>query len=74
MTRLIDKAIAPKPAVAGFCAARRLRRDAAGARRDALCLRRDAPPARAPGTPVSAKVRWGMLIDLNKCADGCDDA
>jgi molybdopterin-containing oxidoreductase family iron-sulfur binding subunit len=27
--------------------------------------------ARAPGDPVSSKVRWGMLIDVNKCADGC---
>ena len=30
------------------------------------------PSARAPGEPVSAKVRWGMLIDINKCGDGCD--
>ena len=22
---------------------------------------------------VSGKVRWGMLIDINKCGDGCDD-
>jgi tetrathionate reductase subunit B len=28
--------------------------------------------ARAPGEPASAKVRWGMLIDLNKCAPGCN--
>ncbi|GBE41999.1 MAG TPA: 4Fe-4S dicluster domain-containing protein [Rhizobiales bacterium] len=27
--------------------------------------------ARAPGDPVSSKVRWGLLIDVNKCADGC---
>jgi len=27
--------------------------------------------ARAPDEPASAKVRWGMLIDLNKCAKGC---
>jgi molybdopterin-containing oxidoreductase family iron-sulfur binding subunit len=23
--------------------------------------------------PVSGNVRWGMLIDTSKCADGCDD-
>jgi tetrathionate reductase subunit B len=28
--------------------------------------------ARAPDEPASAKVRWGMLIDLNKCPPGCD--
>jgi molybdopterin-containing oxidoreductase family iron-sulfur binding subunit len=22
--------------------------------------------------PVSSRVRWGMLVDSNKCADGCD--
>ncbi len=22
--------------------------------------------------PVTDKVRWGMLIDTTKCADGCD--
>ena len=28
----------------------------------------------APRTePVTDKVRWGMLIDANKCADGCSD-
>ena len=32
----------------------------------------ETTPVRAPGATVSAKVRWGMLIDLNKCADGCD--
>jgi len=30
-----------------------------------------AAEARAPGDPVSSKVRWGMLVDANKCADGC---
>ena len=29
--------------------------------------------ARAPEQPVSRKVRWGLLIDTNKCAPGCDD-
>jgi molybdopterin-containing oxidoreductase family iron-sulfur binding subunit len=29
----------------------------------------DAAPR---GEPVSSKVRWGMLIDTNKCASGCD--
>ncbi len=28
--------------------------------------------ARAPDQAVSSKVRWGMLIDVNKCPDGCD--
>ena len=30
-----------------------------------------AAHARAPGDPVSSRVRWGLLIDLNKCPDGC---
>ncbi|MCJ7838490.1 MAG: 4Fe-4S dicluster domain-containing protein, partial [Burkholderiales bacterium] len=29
--------------------------------------------ARAPEQAVSRKVRWGLLIDTNKCAPGCDD-
>jgi molybdopterin-containing oxidoreductase family iron-sulfur binding subunit len=29
----------------------------------------DAAPA--PGEKVTSKVRWGMLIDASKCADGC---
>ena len=29
--------------------------------------------ARAPEQPVSGKVRWGLLIDTNKCPPGCDD-
>lgn len=29
--------------------------------------------ARAPEEPASDKVRWGMLIDTTKCADGCND-
>ncbi|MCP4696309.1 MAG: 4Fe-4S dicluster domain-containing protein [Gammaproteobacteria bacterium] len=28
--------------------------------------------ARAPDEPVTSKVRWGMLIDTSRCADGCD--
>ncbi len=28
--------------------------------------------ARPPGEPASPKVRWGMLIDLNKCKPGCN--
>jgi molybdopterin-containing oxidoreductase family iron-sulfur binding subunit len=27
--------------------------------------------ARDPGEPVTSDVRWGMLIDTAKCADGC---
>ncbi|MHA1571987.1 MAG: sulfate reduction electron transfer complex DsrMKJOP subunit DsrO [Alphaproteobacteria bacterium] len=27
--------------------------------------------AKAPGDAVSSQIRWGMLIDVNKCADGC---
>ena len=27
--------------------------------------------ARDPGEPVTSNVRWGMLIDTAKCADGC---
>lgn len=29
--------------------------------------------ARAPGEPVTGKVRWGLLIDTAKCATGCSD-
>jgi tetrathionate reductase subunit B len=29
--------------------------------------------AHGKSEPVSSKVRWGMLIDTAKCADGCDD-
>ncbi len=29
--------------------------------------------ARAPEEPASDKVRWGMIIDTTKCADGCND-
>lgn len=32
-----------------------------------------AAQARAPEEPASDKVRWGMIIDVNKCADGCND-
>ena len=32
---------------------------------------RDAQ-ARPAGEPASANVRWGMLIDLNKCKPGCN--
>jgi [DsrC]-trisulfide reductase subunit O len=28
--------------------------------------------ARPPDQPVSSKVRWGMLIDTDKCVRGCD--
>ena len=31
-----------------------------------------APSPKAPGEPVSSKVRWGLLIDINTCGDGCD--
>ena len=29
--------------------------------------------AKAPDQAVTAKVRWGMLVDANRCADGCTD-
>ncbi|MFN3594179.1 MAG: sulfate reduction electron transfer complex DsrMKJOP subunit DsrO [Thiobacillaceae bacterium] len=32
-----------------------------------------AAQARAPEEPASDKVRWGMIIDVSKCADGCND-
>ncbi|MCU0843028.1 MAG: 4Fe-4S dicluster domain-containing protein [Thiobacillaceae bacterium] len=32
-----------------------------------------AAQARAPEQAASADVRWGMLIDTTKCADGCSD-
>jgi tetrathionate reductase subunit B len=33
-----------------------------------------APPAaaRGPDVPAAASVRWGMLIDVSRCARGCD--
>ena len=32
----------------------------------------DLAHGRAPTEPASSKVRWGMLVDLNKCASDCD--
>ena len=32
-----------------------------------------AQAKRNTADPVTDKVRWGMLIDANKCADGCQD-
>ena len=32
-----------------------------------------AQASRDPGDPVTDNVRWGMLIDANKCVDGCTD-
>ncbi len=29
--------------------------------------------ARAPDAPAPAATRWGMLIDVNQCGDGCDE-
>ena len=29
--------------------------------------------ARAPGVAASGEVRWGMLIDLERCDNGCDE-
>ncbi len=29
--------------------------------------------ARAPEEPASSSVRWGLLVDTTKCADGCND-
>jgi molybdopterin-containing oxidoreductase family iron-sulfur binding subunit len=28
--------------------------------------------ARSPDEPASAKVRWGLLVDASKCAEGCN--
>jgi len=33
----------------------------------------DLAGARAPEEPASGKVRWGLFIDTNKCAVGCND-
>ena len=73
MTRLISRDDEPAVRPARVPARRgRVRRDGARARRHPLRLRR-VRAGRAPGEPVSSKVRWGMLIDINKCGDGCDD-
>jgi molybdopterin-containing oxidoreductase family iron-sulfur binding subunit len=32
----------------------------------------DPAQARAPGQPASAEARWGMLIDVGRCDEGCD--
>jgi tetrathionate reductase subunit B len=32
----------------------------------------DLARARSADEPVSAAVRWGMLIDVSRCAEGCD--
>ena len=34
---------------------------------------RAATPAGAPGAGADPKVRWGLLIDTTKCAEGCND-
>ncbi len=31
----------------------------------------DDAAARPPGQPASSQVRWGLLIDVSKCGDGC---
>ncbi len=73
MTRLVDMLERPEPNRRGF-----LRGAAAFAATilapgvTLYAFGGEAPPVRAPGTPVSSKVRWGMLIDINKCGDGCD--
>jgi molybdopterin-containing oxidoreductase family iron-sulfur binding subunit len=33
----------------------------------------DYAQAKAPGESASARVRWGMLIDTTRCAEGCMD-
>jgi molybdopterin-containing oxidoreductase family iron-sulfur binding subunit len=33
----------------------------------------DLAQARAAGEPASRQVRWGMLVDTNRCANGCTD-
>jgi molybdopterin-containing oxidoreductase family iron-sulfur binding subunit len=32
----------------------------------------DLAAARPPGQPASAQIRWGMLVDSNRCSAGCD--
>ena len=32
-----------------------------------------ARAAPQPGAPVSSKVRWGLLIDVNRCSEGCNE-
>jgi molybdopterin-containing oxidoreductase family iron-sulfur binding subunit len=31
----------------------------------------DAAAVRAPEDPVTSRVRWGLLVDVDKCRDGC---
>jgi len=33
----------------------------------------DIAQARPDNEPASATVRWGMLVDTNRCKSGCDD-
>ncbi|MCC2112981.1 MAG: twin-arginine translocation signal domain-containing protein, partial [Hyphomicrobiales bacterium] len=33
----------------------------------------ESAAAKAPGDAVTSKVRWGLLIDVSKCPDGCTD-
>ena len=58
---------------AAFCRARALSRPRrlrpASRSTPSAAARRTARP---PGEPASAKVRWGLLIDLNKCPPGCN--
>ncbi len=39
---------------------------------DPAAARAPGQPASAPGQPANAEVRWGMLIDVGRCAEGCD--
>ena len=32
-----------------------------------------AQAAAEPGAPVSSKVRWGLLIDVGRCTEGCNE-
>jgi tetrathionate reductase subunit B len=32
-----------------------------------------AKAAAEPGAPVSSKVRWGLLIDVGRCTEGCNE-
>jgi len=45
---------------------------AAAALAPGITLHAFGASARTPGEPVSSKTRWGLLIDINKCGDGCD--
>ena len=72
MTRLISREDEPEPGRRSFLRSAGAFAAAALAPGVTLYAFGASPPGRAPAEAVSSRVRWGMLIDIAKCGDGCD--